>query len=270
MAAAARRAPELALVITGDEVRGERARFARHLLDLMGRYDVATVAGAGLGDSRYYCVGDLVPDTVPAQPDNVVAAVRRVADATEGPIRWVGMAPLTNLARLVSAAPELAARLRVTQMGGALRYRDPSSAEHNIRLDVAGAHAVLRAVADGVLTTPEFVASEITFTQEIEVSADSPLYARLRAAHAPPWARLLADHLDRWFAGFHPGTMQHDALTLTAALGLPYVSFDRLPIRMDPIGRTARAPAGQGTVLRWSTAADYPPFMDWLTTALTG
>jgi hypothetical protein len=49
---AARRVPELALVITSDEYGGERARFLRYLLDLVGRPDVKVVAGSDLGNSR--------------------------------------------------------------------------------------------------------------------------------------------------------------------------------------------------------------------------
>jgi hypothetical protein len=37
--------PELGLVVTGDEFGGERARFVRWLLDLVGRQDVRVVAG---------------------------------------------------------------------------------------------------------------------------------------------------------------------------------------------------------------------------------
>lgn len=64
---AARRVPELTLVTTGDEVHGERARFARHFLDLLGRSDVATVAGDSPADSPFFCVEGFTPDTVPAQ-----------------------------------------------------------------------------------------------------------------------------------------------------------------------------------------------------------
>ncbi|MFF2655583.1 nucleoside hydrolase [Streptomyces sp. NPDC058045] len=271
VAAAARQVPELVMVITGDEVRGERARFARHLLDLIGRREVATVAGASLGESLYYCVDGLIPDSVPAQPTDVVAAVRTVCEAADGPVRWVGMGPLTNLARVLAEAPDLGRQLRLTQMGGALRYRDPSRAEHNIRMDVPGAHAVLKAVGSGVLPTPEFIASEITFTPLIEITAEHPLYQDLRDPQGPVWARLLADHLERWFAGTrYGGTMQHDALTLSAALDLPFVDSGHLNISMDPIGRTTQVEEGEGVRLRWSLSAQHEAFMGWLSAALTG
>ncbi|MEU9126110.1 hypothetical protein AB0C96_40950 [Streptomyces sp. NPDC048506] len=153
--------------------------------------------------------------------------------------------------------------LRVTQMGGALRYRKPDSAEHNIRLDVPAAQSVLKAVADGRLSAPEFIASEVTFTPRMEVTADSPLYAGLHAPQASEWAQLLASHLDRWFERFYPGSMQHDALTLSAALELPYVDSDAIRIEMDDIGRTREAGPDRGVALRWSVGAEYEPFMQW-------
>ena len=268
VAAAARCLPNLAAVITADEVAGgARARFARHLLDLLGRDDVITAAGADLGNTRYFVVENLVPDAVPSQRTDVVDVVREVCASTDGPVRWVGMAPLTNLAEIVAEDPATAARLRVTQMGGALRYRHQDRAEHNVRLDVPAMRSVLAAVADGRLARPEFVASEVTFDTRIEVTRAGTIYRNLTAADAPDWARLLVAHLDRWFDRFHPGTLQHDALTLTAALDLPFVDSDVLPVVLDDIGRTT-VDESSDVLLRWSLSAAYEPFMGWLATAL--
>ena len=136
-------------------------------------------------------------------------------------------------------------------------------------MDVNSAHAVFRAVTDGTLAPPEFIASEVTFTPRIEITAHSPLYAQLRSPRATRWARLLADHLDRWFADFYPGSMQHDCLTLSAALDLPFVDSDRLSVEMDTAGRFTKVPPGRGTLVRWSLSATYEPFMDWLTDVVT-
>ncbi|POX41348.1 nucleoside hydrolase [Streptomyces sp. Ru73] len=269
--AAARSLPRLALVLTSDETGpavgyGERARFARYLLDLTGRTDVAVASGVSLGDTRYYCADGLVPDELPRQPADVVAAVRAVCAAVPGPVQWVGMGPLSNLALVLEAAPELAPRLHVTQMGGALNYRDPSRAEHNFRLDVPSVHKVFEAVGTGLLPTPYFVTSEVTFTSEMEVTAEHPVYGALAAPGAPAWAGLLVAHMRQWFARFHPGTIQHDALTLSAALQLPFVDFDKMPVALDGIGRTTRADTGVPVWL--SLSAHYPAFMRWLSQRL--
>jgi inosine-uridine nucleoside N-ribohydrolase len=227
---------------------------------------VPVVAGACLGGTRYYCTEGLVPDAVPDQKTDVVAAVREVAAIRPGPIRWVGMGPLTNLAELVVRAPELLPRLRVTQMGGALRYRNPEQAEHNFRLDAAAVHTVFAAVADGRLAPPEFVTSEITFVPETDVSAEHPVYHALAASGAPAWATLLVAHMDRWFTRFHPASKQHDALALSVALGLPFVESEVIPLALDGIARTTRA--DHGTPVRVSTSADYAAFMSWLAARL--
>jgi pyrimidine-specific ribonucleoside hydrolase len=262
VAVAALAVPQLALVVTSDEIAGQRARFARHLLDLLGRPEVPVVAGQDLGNTRYFCVPDLVPDEVPDQPDDVMAAVDAVCGQTQGPVRWVGTGPASNLATVLTTRAHLAQRLRITQMGGALAYRDPTRAEHNFRLDPEAAATLLR-----LAHRPALVLSDTTFTTAIEITQDSPIYHALAADDAPPWAGLLRAHLDNWAARFHPGTMQHDALTLSAALGWPGVRFGRENITLDGQARMTRA--SHGLRVKISIAADYPDFMTWLANRLT-
>jgi pyrimidine-specific ribonucleoside hydrolase len=261
LAVAALRVPQLRLVITADECGGDRARFGRYLLDLAGRQEVPVVTGTDLGNTRYFCVESLVPQDIPRQSADVLAAVDAVMDSTDGQVRWVGMGPMSNLAAILAARPEYASRLVVTQMGGALNYRDPARAEHNVRLDPAAASAVLSTVPDLRL-----VISDVSFTPRIEITPDSPLGRALANPAAPPWRRLLAAHLERWYARFHRGSMQHDALTLAAALAVPVIDFGFVPVIMADDGRMRRDP--DGISVRLATRADYDGFMWWLATRL--
>jgi pyrimidine-specific ribonucleoside hydrolase len=253
---AARCVPELALVLTTDEVGGERARFARYLLDLAGRPDVPVVTGRQLAGGADFCVEGLTPPEIGPQRGDVTAAVARVCASAEL-VRWVGMGPMSNLADLLAARPELAGRLVLTQMGGALNYRDPTRAEHNFRRDPAAVARVLAAPPRTWLVT-----SDVTFTPEIEIDARSAAFRWLAEPGAPAWARVLHSHLSRWFERYHPGSMQHDALTLSAAMQLPFVDFDLTEVVLDP---DARMTEGAGGVrLHLSRRAHYAGFNRWL------
>lgn len=105
-------------------------------------------------------------------------------------------------------------------------------------------HRVFEAAAKGLLPTPYFLTSEVTFTPAMEITADHPVHRALAVPDAPAWAALLVAHTRQWFERFHPGTIQHDALTLSAALHLPFVEFDKMPVAVDGIGRTVRSEAG--------------------------
>ncbi|WP_112265158.1 nucleoside hydrolase [Lentzea terrae] len=249
--------PSLALVSTVDELGGRRARFVRHLLDLLGREDVPVVAGADLGDNRMDCIAGLVPDSVAPQRTDVANAVADVLTKADGLVRWAGMGPATNLAALLTQNADLAERLVVTQMGGALNHRDPERAEHNFRLDPAAANTLL---TKGKL--PKLVLSDTTFTPAIEITKDSDVWQKLSAPEAPAWAKLVTSHMAQWFDRFHAGTIQHDVLALTAALQLPFVALRRERVVLDDIGRMTTAP--DGNLVRLSIKADYPAFRAWL------
>lgn len=261
LAIAARRVPELALVITSDERDGARGRFARHLLDCLGRTDVPVVSGRQLADTRYFCVDGLTPAEIPPQSTDVAGAVRSLGEVSNGPIRWVGIGPASNLSDLVTSHPGSAGRLVVTQMGGAIRYRTPERAEHNFRLDPDGAGNVLSSI-----TSPHLVLSDVTFRPEIGVSTETHLYRRLAAHTACRWQALLKANFDRWFAAFHPTSMLHDPLTLSAALQLPYVDFSLERVAVGPDGRMRLAEEGRPVFV--SRAAEYDVFMKWVEAGL--
>ncbi|WP_280426433.1 nucleoside hydrolase [Nocardia carnea] len=258
---AARNLPELALVITSDEIRGRRARFARHLLDLHGRTDVPVVSGADLGNTRYWAARRLTPAGIPTQSTDIHAAVHAVCTRTQTPVRWVGMGPLSNLSSVLETAPELGERLAITQMGGILDNPSPHRTEHNFRLDPAAAAHVL-ATAHRLLLVP----ANITSTPAIAIDSDTGLYRHLAAPDAPAWARLLHAHLDQWFATLHPASMQHDPLALATALQLPFTDFTRTPLTATADAQL-RVDTGGRPVFH-VTKADHQPFWRWLTAQL--
>jgi inosine-uridine nucleoside N-ribohydrolase len=261
---AARKLPQLALVTTVDEVRaGVRARFARQLLDLLGAKQVEVVSGARAQGNSFCCIDALLPAEVPELSTDVVSAVRAVAASTAGPIRWLGIGPMSNLASVLEQAPELSPRLRVTQMAGALNYRDPDRAEHNVRLDVAATARVFRAIRAGTLAVA-WVLADVTFTPRTQLSAQSAVFQALREGE--PWAQLIARHMARWFVEAYPATMQHDSLALSAALELPFVDFESATIELGEDGRMKASE--QGVQVRVSTRARYEDFMLWLEAAL--
>lgn len=263
LAVAAHTCPELALVVTSDERGGDRARFARAFLDALGRHDVPVVAGRDLGNTRYFCVDGLAGARGEPVNTNLLAAVDQVrAGATHDRIRWVGIGPMSNLADLLTERPELTQTLEITQMGAALNYRYPDQAEHNIRLDPAAARTVLAA-----RPRISFVTSDVTFRpDEMAITSDSGVYRHL-AEESTTWARMLRAHLDRWYATFYPATLQHDALTFSAALQMPFVDFGLRRVNLDDIGRMSLAADGREAFL--SLRADYPAFRAWLQAGLS-
>jgi hypothetical protein len=115
---------------------------------------------------------------------------------------------------------------------------------------------------------PTLVISDLTFTPELLVTTGSPLYRQLAARHAPGWARLLCDHLGQWITdGGYQGSRMHDPLTLSVALGLPFVRLAHERVAINQLGRMRRDPAGAPVL--YSQTCDYATFRRWLADALT-
>ncbi|WP_082393616.1 nucleoside hydrolase [Nocardia arizonensis] len=202
------------VVVTADEVGGQRALFARRVLDSLDRAEVPVIEGIDLGGKRRLLVdpGQEIPDYIrpPAEEredrlNRLTESLTGIIEAAPGPVRWVGCGPMAELAALLTAAPEYAEQLIVTQMGGWLTdYRDPQRASHNFHTCIGSAALALR-----ILPHPILVMSEHTNHPKIRVVEDWPLVDALDAPDAPEWARWLATHLRRWFA-IKDGSWMHD------------------------------------------------------------
>jgi pyrimidine-specific ribonucleoside hydrolase len=229
---AARELPELALVVTSDELGGgQRARFARYLLDTAGRADVAVVAGHQLSANPSYFADGLTPDWVPPASGDVARAVAEVCARSGGVARWIGLGPLSNLAALLAHEPGLARRLFVTQLTGTWSEFDQALPPRNFRLDPAAASQVLASVNHLRLVSYELLAG-----QQAQLTAASPVIRELAAGAPSSWAALLAAHCSQFFARYHPAVIPGGPLALAAALRLGFAPFGPARVTIDNSG----------------------------------
>jgi hypothetical protein len=259
---AARELPELTLVLTSDEMSGQRARFARLLLDAAGRPDVPVVAGRQLSATPCFFAAGLTPGSVVAQPDDVAAAVRAACGRAGGAARWIGLGPLSNLAALLSRDPGLAQRLFITQLTGTVNRADPALPPRNFRLDPGAARQVLSAAR-----YLRLVGFDAVGRPGCEITAATPVFRELAGAAGtgapvPPWAGLLASHCRQFFARYHPAVLPADPLALSAALRLPFTPFAWTVLTADAAGRISERRGGRAVLL--SQDIDYPAFARWL------
>lgn len=245
------------VVVTADESGGRRARFARRLLDALGRADVPVIAGtaSGTGGEQRFLL-DAYISAIPAQPDGLVETLARLTGEAVGPIVWVGQGPMTNLATVLTVVPELADRIHLFQMGGWLNnYRHPW-ASNNFHIDPSAAGTVLR-----MIECPHLVLAEHTAHHDIRITATSALYRSLAGPPRPGWQELLGACFRAWFA-HKPGSWMHDPLTLSAALGCEFVEFASERLRLDSRALLHREYAGREYAV--STTVDYLAFDTWL------
>ncbi len=269
---AARELPELALVVTSDELNGQRARFARYLLDSAGRADVAVVAGHQLSANPPYFADGLTPDWVRPASGDVARAVTEVCARSGGVARWIGLGPLSNLAGLLAREPGLGRRLFVTQLTGTWTEFGEALPPRNFRLDPAAASQVLAAAQHLRL-----VSYALADGQQAQLTAASPVLRQLPGA-APAWAPLLAAHCAQFFARYHPAVIPAAPLALAAALRLRFAPFGPARVTVDGTGwitanrrGTVTAPRSgpdAGAEVLISHDVDYQALTDWLSARL--
>lgn len=247
----------LALVITSDECAGQRARAARHLLDVCGRRDVLVVTGADLGNRDHCHVTGLVPAHVPSQPVNTLDAIAATI-VRHHHVSWVAIGPMTNLADLLDAYPELARRITLTLAGGTFTQLPAGRAEHHFARDSTAARTVLAAVR-----RPQLIPGDLAYDPVTAIWRTDRHFQRLRAGTAPAWARLLAAHADAWFDATERGIMLQDPLALSAALGLPHAGFTPAHIRLDGSDQISHTATG-GYAVDLAHHLDTTAFHTWI------
>jgi hypothetical protein len=138
---------------------------------------------------------------------------------------------------------------------------DPSSpaatASAPVRPPPPGSHRPARRAG---LPAPVLVTADVTFNDRIAMDGHHALCRRLTRDVAPRCACLVAAQMTQWVERLHRSSLQHDALTLSAGLRLPFVSTQPTAVRLDEIGRTSTR-AG-GVRLHVSVAADDDGFND--------
>ncbi len=235
----AARDPALAatLVVTNDETTAlDKARFGTQIAEAAGaRYPVI----AGLPSDKRRS-DDLAARAGLVEPREVVTdAVERILAVLEAhdQVEYLGLGALTNLAAALDRRPELAARVRLTQMGPALANAHPrSKAQFNARIDPAAFRKVIYAVP-----RPLLVCSHTTWQlhpggcPELGVFPADPLGCALAASPRAD-LRLMARHLDAFCAGDKACSIMHDPLTVLASVDPSLVDAIDVDVAIDDAG----------------------------------
>ncbi len=139
-------------VTTVCDNRGQRAGYARYVLDLEGRRDIPVAAGAEADGGYFREPYGLPPhdaywrEPVPARPGPLGAALELIKNSLDQGARVVGIGPFTNLRLFGEQYPGYLEQAQVCLMGGFLypaRAGFPqwgNEMDFNVQADVHSAH----------------------------------------------------------------------------------------------------------------------------------
>jgi purine nucleosidase len=147
---------ELVGVTTVLEDAGQRAGYARYVLDLVGRSDVPVAAGADVASGHYRVRGgvhsaDYWPEPIDPKPGPVESALALLERSIEMGATIVAIGPYTNLALLEERRPGILREASICLMGGYLwppREGFPpfgNRMDWNVQEDAPSAYRVLQA-----------------------------------------------------------------------------------------------------------------------------
>jgi pyrimidine-specific ribonucleoside hydrolase len=243
---------------------------ALRLLHLLGRDDVPVAAGADVPlvrrDSRADEAthgadgfgGVRLPEAPrAADPRGAVQLLVDTVEASDRPVTVLALGPLTNVAALIAARPDVAARLeRIVLMGGGARVLGnmTPAAEFNIWFDP---EAAARVFAAGVPIT--MVGLDVTH-QALTAPGD---WDALRGDDAGPVARAVLGMVD-YYTDYHlasigtDSTAQHDSLAVAVAVRPDLVTTRAVHVDVEYTGALTRGM----TVVDLDGVGELPPTAD--------
>lgn len=179
-------------------------------------------------------------------PDSTDGVGALAAWLDEGRADVLALGPLTNIARLLQARPDLAARIRLTWMGGAASGSPPMAlAEFNAAVDPEAVDVVLRSGVDLSLVGLD-CCKRVTITRDV-----------LDPLRAIPGARaaLVARLLDGYFAQAGGGPIAlYDPVAAAALIDPASVTFRPARVEVTLEGTATRGV----TVVEWSGGRTMP------------
>ncbi len=241
---------EIKALLTNDEFQtNHRALVLRRWLKSIDR-DIPVFSGRDLGNSKLFLLEDLVePADLPAVTAPELKRILKKVSQEGG--KYLSIGALSNRAELGLAYPNIWPMMETIIMGGAIHFRKPGVAEHNVRLDLSAARQVF-----GELSPKRWVLSDFTFVPQLSVTRQHDLYRHFQN-RSDFFDRLIIENFDRFFDTMFPDSRMHDPLTFST-LFLPTVDFEAKYIELSSIGEFIETDHGSSTQV--SVTADYDLF----------
>ena len=235
--------------VGGNAPLAETTRNTLRILALLGRPDVPVAAGLAQPLARPLAMAaevhgatgldgaDLPEPASSVRPEGALAFLRATLEAAPEPVTLIPTGPLTNIAALLLAHPDVTPKIaHICLMGGAMREGNwTPAAEFNVWVDPEAARIVFRSGLP--ITMVGLDATHQALFREPDVE-------RLRALGTPV-ARVFAD-LIGFFARFHrerygwDGSPIHDAVAVAHVAVPGLVRTERYHVDVETTGEITR------------------------------
>lgn len=276
------------VTVVGD-TGGKRTAATRYVLNLAGRPDIPTAAGADTAGGYYpYALGlppeeRYWPEPLGAAPNPPEVAIELLRQSIEQGATIVGIGPLTNFALLEQRYPGILEQADLYLMGGYVYPPRPgfpawtNADDFNVQVDARSAYHVL------TRSTPTLISLAVT----VETALRAAHLPRLRT-HGRALGQLIArqavefaadEQMAQRFGATCAGVpddiinFQHDGLACAIALGYREgVEIEEIPLHFAMVESELVASIDpQGKPLRVVTKVDGLGFSDfWLKTLAPG